>query len=102
MAELLTEKRRDEALAGLPGWRLQAGRGAIEKSFTFGDFNAAFAFMTRIALRAEAMNHHPEWFNVYNRVDIVLSSHDVNGLSERDIALAEFIEAASPNGFTGR
>jgi len=95
MAELLTTQRRDEALAELPGWRLQAGRGAIEKSFTFGDFNAAFAFMTRIALRAEAMNHHPEWFNVYNRVDIVLSSHDVDGLSERDITLAEFIEAAS-------
>ena len=57
MAELLTTQRRDEALAELPGWRLQAGRGAIKKSFTFGDFNAAFAFMTRIALRAEAMNH---------------------------------------------
>ena len=92
MSDLLQGNSRQDALAGLSGWRLQAGRDAIEKSFTFKDFNAAFAFMTRIALKAEAMNHHPEWSNVYNRVDIVLTSHDVAGLSERDIALAGFID----------
>ena len=93
MAELLTEKRRDEALAGLPGWRLQAGREAIEKSFTFGDFNAAFAFMTRIALKAEQLDHHPDWHNVYNTVNITLSTHDVGGLSEKDVVMARFISA---------
>jgi 4a-hydroxytetrahydrobiopterin dehydratase len=95
MSGRLTQKRRDEALAELPGWSLQSSRDAIEKSFSFADFNTAFAFMTRIALKAEAMNHHPEWFNVYSRVDIVLTSHDVDGLSERDITLAKFIEVAS-------
>ncbi|MDP7548857.1 MAG: 4a-hydroxytetrahydrobiopterin dehydratase [Alphaproteobacteria bacterium] len=96
MSDLLQGRRRREALAGLSGWQVQAGRDAIEKSFTFKDFNAAFAFMTRIALQAEAMKHHPEWRNVYNRVDIVLTSHDVAGLSERDIALAGFIDAIAP------
>ncbi|MBT4491317.1 MAG: 4a-hydroxytetrahydrobiopterin dehydratase [Rhodospirillaceae bacterium] len=85
-------QRRNEALAGLSGWNLQDDRDAIAKSFTFKDFNAAFAFMTRIALKAEQMNHHPEWSNVYNRVDIVLTSHDVAGLSERDITLAGYID----------
>ena len=92
MSDLLKSQRRRNVLAGLSGWQLQADRDAIEKSFTFKDFNAAFAFMTRIALRAEAMNHHPEWSNIYNRVDIVLTSHDVDGLSERDAALAAFID----------
>ncbi len=92
MSDLLKNHRRRDALAALSGWRVQSGRDAIAKSFTFKDFNAAFAFMTRIALKAEAMNHHPEWSNVYNRVDIVLTSHDVSGLSERDIALAGFID----------
>jgi 4a-hydroxytetrahydrobiopterin dehydratase len=93
MSDLLTGKRRDEALASLTGWTLRQDRDAIEKSFAFKGFNAAFGFMGRVALKAEAMNHHPEWFNVYNRVDIVLTSHDVAGLSERDIALAGFIDA---------
>ncbi len=97
MSDLLTGQRRDEALASLTGWQLQAGRDAIEKTFTFDDFNAAFAFMSRIALKAEAMNHHPEWSNVYNRVDIVLTSHDVAGLSERDITLAGFIDGITPS-----
>ncbi len=92
MSDLLTGKRRDEALAGLAGWTLRTDRDAIEKSFTFKDFNDAFDFMRRIAVQAEAMNHHPEWFNVYNRVDITLTSHDVAGLSERDITLAGFID----------
>ncbi len=93
MSDLLTGKRREEALAGLSGWTLQKDRDAIEKSFTFENFSSAFGFMSRIALQAEAMNHHPEWFNVYNRVDITLTSHDVAGLSERDITLANFIDA---------
>jgi len=92
MKQQITDQRRGEALANLSGWKIQADRDAIEKSFSFKDFNGAFAFMTRIALKAEQMSHHPEWFNVYNRVDIVLTSHDVAGLSERDIALAGFIE----------
>ncbi|MDA1097766.1 MAG: 4a-hydroxytetrahydrobiopterin dehydratase [Proteobacteria bacterium] len=93
MSDLLDRNRRRVALAGLSGWRVQNDRDAIEKSFTFKDFNAAFAFITRVALKAEAMNHHPEWRNTYNRVDMVLTSHDVAGLSERDIALAGFIDS---------
>jgi 4a-hydroxytetrahydrobiopterin dehydratase len=69
------------------------GRDAIAKSFKFADFNAAFAFMTRVALKAEAMDHHPEWFNVYNKVDIVLSTHDAGGLSALDVEMAKFIDA---------
>ena len=68
------------------------GRDAIKKTFLFQDFNEVFGFMTRIALKADAMNHHPEWFNVYNRVEITLSTHDVGGLSDRDVTLANFIE----------
>jgi 4a-hydroxytetrahydrobiopterin dehydratase len=93
MSDLLQGGRRRDALAGLSGWRLQADRDAIEKSFAFKDFNAAFGFMSRIALQSEAANHHPEWRNVYNRVQVVLTSHDVAGLSERDIALAAFIDS---------
>jgi len=100
MSDLLQESRRRDALAGLSGWHLQADRDAIEKSFTFKDFNAAFGFMSRIALQAEAANHHPEWRNIYNQVHIVLTSHDVAGLSERDIALAGFIDSIAA-GATG-
>ncbi|CAG2167478.1 unnamed protein product [Oppiella nova] len=74
-------------------WSLDdSGRDAIKKHFLFKDFNEAFGFMTRVALKADRMDHHPEWFNVYNKVDITLSSHDVNGISERDISLATFID----------
>ena len=74
-------------------WSLaESGRDAIKKQFVFKDFNEAFGFMTRVALKADRMDHHPEWFNVYNKVDITLSSHDVNGISDRDIKLAQFIE----------
>ncbi|KAJ2235645.1 hypothetical protein IWW45_002437 [Coemansia sp. RSA 485] len=74
------------------GWSLVDGRDAIKKTFMFSDFNQAFAFMTSVALKAEKMDHHPEWFNVYNRVEITLSTHDCQGLSVRDIALATHID----------
>ena len=79
----------------LPGWSEVAGRDAIQKKFTFADFNAAFGFMSRVAMAAEKADHHPEWFNVYNRVDITLSTHDAGGVSERDVKLARFIDAAA-------
>jgi 4a-hydroxytetrahydrobiopterin dehydratase len=69
-----------------------SGRDAIKKEFVFKDFNEAFGFMTRVALKADKMDHHPEWFNCYNKVNITLSSHDVNGISDRDIKMAQFIE----------
>jgi 4a-hydroxytetrahydrobiopterin dehydratase len=72
----------------LPQWRLVEGRDAIQRSFRFGDFSEAWGFMTRAALLAEKADHHPEWFNVYNRVDVVLTTHDAGGLSARDVALA--------------
>jgi 4a-hydroxytetrahydrobiopterin dehydratase len=91
----LTGKARAEALAALEGWTEVAGRDALRKSFTFADFNEAWGFMTRIALAAEKADHHPEWSNVYNKVEIVLSTHDAGGVSEKDIALARIIEAAA-------
>lgn len=84
----LTGEARDRALSALTAWRLVDGREAIARTFQFADFGEAFSFMTRVALLAEKMNHHPEWFNVYNRVDVTLSTHDVGGLSALDIALA--------------
>ncbi len=95
MAERLSGAARNEALAGLEGWTEVPGRDAIARSYRFADFNAAFAFMTRVALKAEKMDHHPEWFNVYNKVDIVLSTHDAGGLTMRDIKLAKFCNAAA-------
>lgn len=80
------------ALEGLPAWRAVEGRDAIERSFRFPDFSAAFAFMTRVALRAEQADHHPEWFNVYNRVDVVLTTHDCDGVSTRDTEMARFMD----------
>jgi 4a-hydroxytetrahydrobiopterin dehydratase len=93
MAEKLTGPARTAALGALSGWSELPGRDAIAKSFKFADFNAAFAFMTRVALKAEAMDHHPEWFNVYNKVDIVLATHDAGGLSALDVEMAKFIDA---------
>lgn len=82
---------RDAALARLTeqGWALVDGREAVRKRFVFADFTAAFAWMTRVALVAEKMNHHPEWFNVYKTVDVTLATHDVGGLSDLDVKLAE-------------
>lgn len=84
---------RARALAELPGWRAVDGRDAIAKTFQFKDFNQAFAFMTRVALLAEKMDHHPEWFNVYNRVDVTLTTHDAGGVSDNDIRMAKAMEA---------
>ena len=95
MAQKLTGEARKSALAKLSGWSEVSGREAIAKTFTFEDFNAAFGFMTRAALAAEKMDHHPEWSNVYNRVEIVLSTHDAGGVSEKDVALARFIDQAA-------
>lgn len=91
----LSQDARQPLLAALPGWTPVQDRDAIHKSFKFADFNAAFGFMTRVALHADKVDHHPEWFNVYNRVDITLSTHDANGLTQRDIDLARFIEQAA-------
>ena len=93
MAAKLTEERRKAALAELSGWQTAADRDAITRSYRFKDFSAAFGFMTRAALAAEKLDHHPEWFNVYNRVDVTLSTHDAGGLTERDIQLATAMDA---------
>ena len=89
----LTDTERDAALAGLPDWTLRDDGLAITRRFTFTDFSAAFAFMTRVALLAEKADHHPEWANVWNRVDITLTTHDAGGLSERDAGMARAIGA---------
>jgi 4a-hydroxytetrahydrobiopterin dehydratase len=91
----LSGEARGKVLAELQGWRAVEGRDAIAKSFAFKDFNQAFAFMTRVALIAEKMDHHPEWSNVYNKVEIVLTSHDAGGITERDVRLAKFIDQAA-------
>lgn len=83
------------ALARLPDWRAVGGRDAIARSFRFADFNTAFAFMTRAALKAETLDHHPEWFNVYDRVDVVLTTHACDGVSELDVAYALFLDEAA-------
>jgi 4a-hydroxytetrahydrobiopterin dehydratase len=92
MRQRLDERARASALAELAGWRAVKGRDAIEKSFRFADFNAAWGFMTRVAMIAEKMDHHPEWSNVYNRVHIILSTHDAGGLTELDFVLARRID----------
>ncbi|WP_137936964.1 4a-hydroxytetrahydrobiopterin dehydratase [Chitinivorax sp. B] len=92
MIERLNPTQCDALLNELPGWQLTEDKKGIYKLFVLEDFNSAFAFMTRIAIQAEVMNHHPEWRNVYNRVEIVLTTHDADGLSDRDRQLAHFIE----------
>jgi 4a-hydroxytetrahydrobiopterin dehydratase len=92
MAQKLTGEARASALAKLIGWREVADRDAITKRFEFKDFNQAFGFMATAALVAEKMNHHPEWFNVYNKVDVTLSTHDAGGLTDLDVMLAEAMD----------
>ena len=96
MAQKLTGDALKAALGKLNGWGEVNGRNAISKKFTFEDFNAAFGFMARAALVAEKLDHHPEWFNVYNRVEVTLSTHDAGGLTDLDIQLAEAM-----NGLAG-
>jgi 4a-hydroxytetrahydrobiopterin dehydratase len=83
------------ALAQLAGWSAAPDRDAITKTFTFADFNAAFGWMTRAALAAEKLDHHPEWFNVYNRVEVTLATHDAEGVTDLDVALARIMDAAA-------
>lgn len=92
----LTSEERTQQLAELRGWQAVAGRDAIQRQLKFADFNEAFGFMARVAIKAQEMDHHPEWFNVYNRVDVTLSTHDADGLTSRDIALARFIDSIAP------
>jgi 4a-hydroxytetrahydrobiopterin dehydratase len=89
MAQKLIGEARAAALAKLAGWSEVKGRDAITRKFVFKDFNEAFGFMTRSALIAEKMDHHPEWFNVYKNVEVTLSTHDASGLTDLDVKLAE-------------
>ena len=89
----LTDAERDAALARLPQWTLREDGLAIVRRLKFADFGEAFGFMTRVAIAADKADHHPEWSNVYNRVEITLTTHDAGGLSKRDVALAGAIEA---------
>lgn len=95
MTEKLDDTARAVALAELTEWAALDGRDAISRIFKFKTFNEAFGFMTRVALKAERMNHHPEWFNVYNRVEVTLTTHDCGGLSELDVTLARFMDKAA-------
>lgn len=85
-----------EALKALHGWSAAEGRDAIVKTFKFADFNAAFGWMTRVALAAEKLDHHPEWFNVYSRVEVTLATHDAGGVTALDVELAKLMDAAAP------
>ena len=89
MTTKLSTKKRQEALKTLRGWKKTKGRNAIEKNFIFEDFKVAFSWMTKIALIAEKMDHHPEWFNVYNKVKVKLSTHDSGGITELDVTMAK-------------
>ena len=87
----LTETELAELIARHPEWQLRADGLALERTFKFKDFNAAFGFMTRVALYADKADHHPEWFNVYNRVEMTLTTHDAGGVSDRDAAMVEWL-----------
>ena len=93
MTVKLTGPARSKALAGLKNWKKVTGRDAIKRSLTFADFSEAWGFMTRVAMAADKADHHPEWSNVYNKVEIVLSTHDAGGLSAKDVALAKVIDS---------
>ena len=92
MPTKLDEAERKALAARLPGWKVPEGRDALQKTFKFADFSAAFGFMTRAALVAEKMDHHPEWSNVWNRVEVTLSTHSAGGLTDLDVRLAEAMD----------
>jgi 4a-hydroxytetrahydrobiopterin dehydratase len=92
MAQKLSRQEREAALEGLPEWRWDEARDAIERSFKFSDFSEAFAFMTRVALAAEQTDHHPDWSNSWNRVDVALSTHSAGGVTALDVELARRID----------
>ncbi len=93
MIEALSEAERADALDGLPEWDYDEARDAITRSLVFADFVEAFGFMARVAILAEKADHHPEWSNVYNRVDVLLTTHDAGGLSQRDVDMARAMDA---------
>ncbi len=95
MENRISEEQRNLFLEENTDWSHEPERDAIKKTFKFKNFSQAFAFMTRIAMKAEKMCHHPEWFNVYNRVDVTLTTHDVDGLSEKDLKMAKYMENIS-------
>ena len=94
--EKLSTTERRKALATLKGWQKQRGRDAITKKFTFKDFSTTFGWMSRVAMKAEQIDHHPEWFNVYNRVEVILTTHDASGISQLDIDMARFMDRIAP------
>ncbi|CAN5869529.1 4a-hydroxytetrahydrobiopterin dehydratase [soil metagenome] len=95
MTAKLAGPARTKALATLKNWKKVKGRDAIKRSLQFADFNEAWGFMTRVAMAAEKADHHPEWSNVYNKVEIILSTHDAGGLSAKDVALAKVIDSVA-------
>ena len=95
MADTLSQTALGEALASLEGWTMSEGGDALERTYRFSDFMTAFGFMGRVAVYADVVDHHPEWFNVYNRVDVTLTSHDAGGVTRRDIAMAHFMDRAA-------
>ena len=95
MTTRLTGKTRSKALASLKKWKEVPGRDAIQRSLKFADFNEAWGFMTRVALAAEKADHHPEWSNVYNKVEVTLTTHDAGGVTDKDVALAAFMDEAA-------
>ena len=96
----LDKAARARAMSTLGGWKKTRGRDAIEKTFVFGDFNAAFAWMSRVAMTAEKLDHHPEWSNVYKTVEVTLTTHDAGGLSDLDVKMARFMDKTA--GAAGR
>ncbi len=97
MVEKLSDAAREAFFEEFAGWRMAEDRDAVTKTFVFNDFIAAWGFMSRVAMYAEKADHHPEWFNVYNKVEITLTTHDADGLSDRDVHLARFIERTAGN-----
>ena len=89
----LTDQERETWLSALAEWQMVDGKDAIRRTFEFADFSEAWGFMSRVALIADAQDHHPEWFNVYNKVEITLTTHDADGLSQRDVKMAKAIDA---------